>query len=577
MIDNKTAIIYCRVSTDKQAQNWDSISIQEKECRSYCERMHIDVVEVFREQFTGTSIQRPALTEALAFLKKQKRSIDYCIIHKIDRSTRWGLGDYYEIKKQLESFGTSLKDAYGVIQDDINVVNIDNFDTNIYDWSKINPSEIAVSMSVLSAKQERSSILQRTIPQEIRNTQNGYISRQSHIWYQNKKICTEEWKMKTTYIPDPVESKWIQAMFDFRANSSMSDKEIVNMVNLMWYKSRPQKVWDKSKTVIVGESGNNPLDIKQLQKTISTPIYAGIIVEKWTWNMPVRWKFQWLVSIDTFNRANRGKIEIIESQEGSLTILYGKEKAEEKVISQRIRFNSEYPFGRVIKCPYCDGHLTPNQSRSRNGKLHYYYQCNGRKWLKHKNYTERRDEVNETMIDFLSRVSFSPLYMKKVLDEIDAIWNQRIHEIEREKLNYQKEIEILEESKMLILKNIEKFIEFPEILKTKNEELVNINQKLTSLKTQKPKHETNKNKYEFIEFSKNILKHISNMLQKEKSEESVWVIFDMLFEELPTYENIQSQTTSLYPIFALNTKKRTIDDSFNWCNRVVLPEWQPKS
>ncbi len=125
------------------------------------------------------------------------------------------------------------------------------------------------------------------------------------------------------------------------------------------------------------------------------------------------------------------------------------------------------------------------------------------------------------MIDFLSRVSFSPLYMKKVLDEIDAIWNQRIHEIEREKLNYQKEIEILEESKMLILKNIEKFIEFPEILKTKNEELVNINQKLTSLKTQKPKHETNKNKYEFIEFSKNILKHISNMLQKEKSEESV--------------------------------------------------------
>jgi len=34
----------------------------------------------------------------------------------------------------------------------------------------------------------------------------------------------------------------------------------------------------------------------------------------------------------------------------------------------------------------------------------------------------------------------------------------------------------------LILKNIEKFIDFPEILKTKNEELISINQKLTSLK-----------------------------------------------------------------------------------------------
>jgi hypothetical protein len=79
-----------------------------------------------------------------------------------------------------------------VIQDDIRVVNIDNFDAGIYDWAKINPSEIAVSMSVLSAKQERSSILQRTIPQEIRNTQNGYISRQPHFGYQNQKICTEE-------------------------------------------------------------------------------------------------------------------------------------------------------------------------------------------------------------------------------------------------------------------------------------------------------------------------------------------------------------------------------------------------
>lgn len=575
MDNNKTAILYCRVSTDKQAQNWDSLDVQEKECRAYCERMHITVVEVFREQFTGTSVQRPALTEALKFLKEQRKSIDYCIIHKIDRSTRWGLGDYYEIKKQLENFGTKLKDAYGVIQDDIRVVNIDNFDAGIYDWAKINPSEIAVSMTVLSAKQERSSILQRTIPQEIRNTQNGYISRQSHIWYQNQKICTEEGKLKTTYIADPIESKWIQAMFDFRENGNISDKEIVNMVNMMGFKTRSMKVWNKNKTMIIGECGNKPLDIKQLQKIISTPVYAWIIVEKWTWNKPVRGKFQWLVSIDTFNRANRGKIEIIESQEWSLTILYGKEKSEEKIISQRVRFHSEYPFSRVIQCPYCTGHLTPNKSKSRNGKLHYYYQCNGRKGLKHKNYTERRDELNETMIDFLSRVTFNPMYMKKVLDKIDEIWGQRIHEIEREKISYQKEISDLEESKMLIVRNIEKFIDFPEILKTKNEELTNINQKLTSLKTQKPKYDNDRSKEDFIEFTKNILKHISKMLQEEKNEESVWIIFDILFEKLPTYENIQSQTTFLYPVFALESKKRTIDDSLICSNNELYSRWQP--
>lgn len=575
MNDNKTAIIYCRVSTDKQAQNWDSISIQEKECRSYCERMHIDVVEVFREQFTGTSVQRPALTEALKFLKKQKKSIDYCIIHKIDRSTRWGLGDYYEIKKQLESFGTSLKDAYGVIQDDINVVNIDNFDTNIYDWSKINPSEIAVSMSVLSAKQERSSILQRTIPQEIRNTQNGYISRQSHFGYQNKKICTEEWKMKTTYIPDPVESKWVQAMFDFRANSAISDKEIVNMINLMWFKTRSQKVWNKSKTMIIGEGGNNPLDIKQLQKTIASSVYAGIIVEKWTWNKPIRGQFQWLVSIDTFNRANRGKIEILEHSNGNVSILHWEEKLPEKITYKRTRFHSEYPFSRAIKCPHCEGHLTPNKSRSQNGKHHYYYQCTGKFWNKHKTYTVRRDDLNETVIDFLSKIEYDKEVYILFKHIVEDVWNSEKSTLECQKQDQKQNIEKLEISKDTLLKNIEKFMDFPEILKAKNDELAKLSKQIQILKNTKIDNTHDKSKEDFLSFSKSIFTQTSKVLQQEKNEERVGVLFDLFFEELPTYEKIQSNQAMLHAVFASGSKKRAIDDSLNCIYNDEKYWWQP--
>jgi hypothetical protein len=79
-----------------------------------------------------------------------------------------------------------------VIGDDINVVHVDNLDTSEYDWATFNPSEMAVSMMVLQAQQERAGILRRTIPQEMRNTQNGYISRQAHFGYQNQKICTPE-------------------------------------------------------------------------------------------------------------------------------------------------------------------------------------------------------------------------------------------------------------------------------------------------------------------------------------------------------------------------------------------------
>ena len=98
------------------------------------------------------------------------------------------------------------------------MVHIDNLDTSEYDWAKFNPSEMAVSMLVLQAKHERASILQRTIPQEIRNTRNGYISRQSHFGYQNERICTSEGKLKVIYTHDSTESKWIHTMFEMRAS-----------------------------------------------------------------------------------------------------------------------------------------------------------------------------------------------------------------------------------------------------------------------------------------------------------------------------------------------------------------------
>jgi septal ring factor EnvC (AmiA/AmiB activator) len=141
--------------------------------------------------------------------------------------------------------------------------------------------------------------------------------------------------------------------------------------------------------------------------------------------------------------------------------------------------------------------------------------------VKHKNYTERRDELNETVTDFLSRISFDSSYMPKVLDKIDEIWKERSREIESKKLTLQKEIESLEETKNSIIKNIEKFIDFPEILKAKNEELVSINQKLNALRNEKIDDGNQKSKEGFIEFTKNILKHVSNMLQEEKNEESV--------------------------------------------------------
>jgi hypothetical protein len=65
---------------------------------------------------------------------------------------------------------------------------------------------------------------------------------------------------------------------------------------------------DRSK--IIGKGGGNPLDKDAMDLFLRSPIYADINNEKWADGKPVRTVFEGLVSIETFNAANQGKIYI---------------------------------------------------------------------------------------------------------------------------------------------------------------------------------------------------------------------------------------------------------------------------
>src|SRR5260370_38140593 len=52
-MERKRAVIYCRVSTDKQEQDGESLEYQEDKCRRYAELHDIDVVVVLKEAKSG--------------------------------------------------------------------------------------------------------------------------------------------------------------------------------------------------------------------------------------------------------------------------------------------------------------------------------------------------------------------------------------------------------------------------------------------------------------------------------------------------------------------------------------------
>ena len=60
-------LVYCRVSTEEQAEKGYSLDTQEKLCRDFAERSGYRVAGVFRDEGkSGTTLDRPALQDLLA-------------------------------------------------------------------------------------------------------------------------------------------------------------------------------------------------------------------------------------------------------------------------------------------------------------------------------------------------------------------------------------------------------------------------------------------------------------------------------------------------------------------------------
>ena len=77
-------------------------------------------------------------------------------------------------------------------------------------------------------------------------------------------------------------------MFDMRASGQHTDKEIVDRVNAMGYRTKKNNVWDKNHQKTIGQTGGDIMTTKRLQHLIKKPIYCGVVVEKWTKNLPIK-------------------------------------------------------------------------------------------------------------------------------------------------------------------------------------------------------------------------------------------------------------------------------------------------
>ncbi len=353
-----------------------------------------------------------AFDEVIRFCRDPKNKINGLVFKSIDRFTRGGDYIYSYLKKELGKSGVELIDAYGFIQPNRNSLEHLGFK---YGWSEFSPSENAEAMYANNAKQEVRDILTRMIGAEIAYTQQGYSVRKAPMGFKNLRIETRVGE-RLIYEPHPIESQWIIAMYTLRAEGKKDD-EIVELVNGLGFTTRERTLRDRLTRHIIKKLGNNPLTVKQFQRYIKNPIYAGYKLEKWTSQKLIKTQNKGLVSISLYNQANRGKFVIVET-ESSAQLLKNQKENSGHII--RNKNNPNFPFKDIL-CPVCNQPTLASSSRSKSGKhVSYYHCCRG-----HPRWSIPKKTFEDNIYSFIRKIDFTPKYAELFKDVVLSVWERK--------------------------------------------------------------------------------------------------------------------------------------------------------
>lgn len=533
-----------RISTTKQMSG-ESLADQARALELFAKEKGWRVLpdgHAQQEIETATK-RRRGYEEQIKYIRENPGSVGYYLIRYIDRFTRQGNEEYQRQKRELAELGVALIDTSGVIQQARNMPELEALGF-AYDWSVESPSDLTEVMLSTTAKQERNTILKRIIPRQIAYTQQGYQIGRPDDGYINERIRIGPQK-RFIQAPDPDRAHFIRTIFELRAEAKLTDRQIVEHLNdKLGYRTPVYNRWNSAKTAIIGQIGGNPLNEKQLTRLHQRTSYAGVICKRWTHYKPINAQWDGLVSIELWNQANRGKRHLEEHPDGSLHLLFDYQPIKPTI--QRLRNNPDYPF-KCIRCPECG---KPLKGSAPKGKTKYYprYHCE----RGHASFSVSRDQMRQTVETFLQSLDFDEAYFAMLKDVLLLKLKERQIRAADEEHRAADRVQLLKTKQGKIL---DAFIT-SESATTKQL----LERQLEEIEAQIHRSEaetavvglTETDIDKVVQYARHIGLSPEKSLIDEENPLRQMRLFDLIFEEMPTYQELDSGTPKIRFVFNRN-------------------------
>jgi site-specific DNA recombinase len=382
------ALIYCRVSSDRQATEGHGLDGQERRCRDYAAAHDYRIVQVFRDEgASGGTIDRPALKEMFAYMRK-RQDVDIVLFEDVSRIAR-DMGVHIQILSQITRLGATYQTVNQPIED-----------TAVGKFLVQSLANVAELHRNLNAQNVRNRMKARL--------QAGYWVFGSPPGYVFETVAGHG----RILVPDhPTATMVRQALEWFAVGRFQTPADVRHFLQEKGLKRR---------------GGIGTVYPDQVLRILTCILYTGFL-EFPAWGIPLaKAQHEPLISLDTFER--------IQERLAKKTALRHDRKD----------MACDFPLRGFVLCSECRKPYTAGWSRGHGGR-YPYYRCN------QKGCPMRSKGVRKTLLevrfdDLLRSVQPQPEVLELVRRAMLGIWNERIQDFQGLIERQQREVEDIDKA-----------------------------------------------------------------------------------------------------------------------------------
>lgn len=309
-----TAVIYCRVSSQEQVENF-SLSTQKKSCLEYCEKHAYTVAEIFIEEGeSAKTANRPEFKKMLAYCHKNRGKIKTVVVYSLSRFSR-NTNNHTTVRALLAGLGVNLRSV-----------------TEAIDESSTGRFMETIMSGV--AQLDNDIRTDRTVAGMKAALEAGRWTYKGPLGYLNTKNPQNE----KTLSHDPEKAPLVRKGFELYSTGLYTKQQVLERITALGLR---------------GPNGKK-LPPQALNKILRNPIYAGwLTVNKW--GSKTRGNFEPIVSLEVFNRVQ--------------ALITGKKPT----ITPHHRNRDDFPLRHFTIHEVCGTPLTASWTKGRNRRYAYYH------------------------------------------------------------------------------------------------------------------------------------------------------------------------------------------------------------